>query len=58
MNIAAHQKKEKAKTAKRKAGEKGKQATEFKEAGCYLSAVVHGKNGEKMICVRVVTGVP
>ena len=57
MNVAAHQEKEKTKTAKRKAGEKRRQATDFKEAVCCPSAVVQGKNGEKMICVTGVPGV-
>ena len=40
MNIAAYQEKEKnEKTAKREAGEEGRQA-DFKEAACYPSAVV------------------
>ena len=49
MNVAADQEKEKnEKTVKRKAGEERRQA-DFKEAGCYPSAVVQGaarrKNG-------------
>ena len=49
MNVAAHQQKKKnEKTGKRKAGEERGQA-DFKEAACYLSAVVQGaarrKNG-------------
>ena len=49
MNVAAHQEKEKnEKTGKRNAGVKRRQ-TNFKEAACYPSAVVHGaarrKNG-------------
>ena len=40
MNVAAHQEKEKIeKTGKRKEGEERKQA-DFREAACYLSAVV------------------
>ena len=47
MNVTAHQEKEKnkeTKTGKRRAGEKRKrkQATDFKEAVCYPSAVVQG----------------
>ena len=45
MSVTAHQAKEKnkeTKTRKRRAGEKGKQATDFKEAVCCLSAVVEG----------------
>ena len=47
MNVTAHQEKEKneeTKTGKRGAGEerKKKQATDFKEAVCYPSAVVQG----------------
>ena len=54
MNVAAHQEKEKnEKTDKRKA-EQRRQA-DFKEAACYLSAVVQGLHGKKMVCVR---GVP
>ena len=37
----------KTKTVKRKAEEKRKQATDFKEAASCPSAVVQGKNGEK-----------
>ena len=49
MNVAAHQNKEKnEKTGKRKAEVERRQAN-FKEAACYLSAVVQGaarrKNG-------------
>ena len=54
MNVTAHQEKEKneeTKTSKRKAGEEGKHATDFREAMCCLSAVVQGaasrKNGGK-----------
>ena len=45
MNVTAHQEKEKnkeTKTSKRRAGEKRKQATDFKEAVCCPSAVVQG----------------
>ena len=43
MNVAAHQEKEKnEKTGKKKEGEERKQATDFKEAACYPSAVVQG----------------
>ena len=44
MNVAAHQKKEKnmeTTTGKRKAGKERRQATDFKEAACCFSAVVH-----------------
>ena len=42
MNVAAHQEKEKnEKTGKRKVGVERRQAN-FKEAACYLSAVVQG----------------
>ena len=49
MNVAAHQEKEKnEETGKRNAGVERRQ-TNFKEAACYLSAVVQGaarrKNG-------------
>ena len=56
MNVAAYQEKEMMKTAKRKAGEKRRQATDFKKAACCSSAVVQGKNGKKMICVTGVLG--
>ena len=39
MKVAAHQKE---KTVKRKAGEEGRQATDFEEAVCCPSAVVQG----------------
>ena len=45
MNVTAHQEKEKykeTKTGKRRAGEKRKQATDFKDAVCCPSAVVQG----------------
>ena len=45
MNITAHQEKkknEKMKMGKRRAGEKREQATDFKEAVCFPSAVVQG----------------
>ena len=45
MNVTAHQEKEKneeTKTGKRRAGEKKKLATDFKEAVCCPSAVVQG----------------
>ena len=45
MNITAHQEKEKneeTKTGKRRAGEERKQATDFKEAVCCLTAIVQG----------------
>ena len=45
MNVTAHQEKEKnkeTKTGKRRAGEKRKQATDFKEAVFCPSAVVQG----------------
>ena len=45
------------KTAKRKAGEMRRQATDFKEVACCSLAVVQGKNGEKMVCVMGVPGV-
>ena len=41
MNVAAHQEKE-TKKGKRKAGEKKKQTTDFKEVVCCPSAVVQG----------------
>ena len=44
MNVVAHQDKEK--TGKRKAGEQRRQA-DFKEAACYLSAVVQGAARQK-----------
>ena len=47
MNVGANQKKEK--TGKRKAGEKRKQATDFKRAACCLSAVVQGAARQKMV---------
>ena len=60
MNVAAHQKKEKnEKTGKREAGEERRQA-DFKEAACYLSAVVHGAALKNMVCgsgVPWVTGI-
>ena len=57
MNVAAHQEKEKnEKTGKRKAGEDRRQA-DSKEAACYPSAVVQWLHGEKMVCVRGVSGV-
>ena len=43
INVAAHQK-EKTKTAKRKAGEKRRQATDYEEAACCPSAVIQGNN--------------
>ena len=47
MNVTAHQEKEKnEKTGKRKAGEERKQA-DFKEAACYLPAVVQGAARQK-----------
>ena len=44
MNIATHheEKNEETKTGKRKAGEGRRQATDFKEAACCLSAVLQG----------------
>ena len=57
MNVATRQENMKTKTVKRKARKKRRQATNFKEAGCCPSAVVQGKNGEKMICVIGVPGV-
>ena len=45
MNVTAHQEKEKneeTKKGKRRAGEKRKQATDFKEAVCCPPAVVQG----------------
>ena len=60
MNVAAHQKKEKnEKTGKRKEGEERRQA-DFKEAACYLSAVVQGAARKNMVCgsgVPWVTGI-
>ena len=47
MNVAAYQEKEKnEKTRKRKAGEERRQV-DFKEAGCYPSAVVQGTARQK-----------
>ena len=42
MNVTAYQEKKskETKTGKRKAGEKRKQASDFKEAVCCLSAVI------------------
>ena len=40
-------KEEKRKTVKRKAGEERRQATDFKEVDCYLSAVVQGAARQK-----------
>ena len=57
MNVATRKEKEKMKMAMRKAGEKGRQATNFKEAVCCSSAVVQGKNGEKIVYVMGVPGV-
>ena len=57
MNVAAHQEKEKnKKMGKRKAGDQRRPAN-FKEAGCYPSAVVQGAAQRKMVCVRGVLGV-
>ena len=57
MNVAAYQKKMKnKKTGKRKAGEERRQA-DFKEAGCYPSAVIQGAARQKMVCMRGVPGV-
>ena len=48
MNVAAHQEKEKnEKTGKKKAGEKRRQETDFKEAACYPSSVVQGAARQK-----------
>ena len=50
MNVATYQQKEKnEKTGKRKAGEERRQA-DFKEAACYLSAVIQMLHGEKTVC--------
>ena len=58
MNVAAHQEKEKnKKTGTRKAEEKRRQEIDFREAACCPTAVVHGKYGEKMVCVVGVHGV-
>ena len=47
MNVGTHQEKEKnKKTGKRKAGVKRRQA-DFKQAACYLSAVVQGAARQK-----------
>ena len=47
MNVAAHQdKKKNEKTGKKKAEERRREI-DFKEAACYLSAVVQGQHGEK-----------
>ena len=51
MNFAAHQKKKNEKMGKREAEEKI-QATDFKEAACYPSAVVQRAARRKMVCVR------
>ena len=51
MNVTAHQEKEKnegTKTGKRRAGERRKQATDFKEAVCCPSAAVQGAASDKM----------
>ena len=51
MNVTAHQQKEEneeTKKGKRGAGEKRKQATDFKEAVCCPSAVVQGQHSKKM----------
>ena len=52
MNVIAHQeeKNEEMKTGKRRAGEKRKrkQATDFKEAVCCLSAAVQWQHSKKM----------
>ena len=44
MNVIAHQEKKnkETKTGKRRAGKERKQATDFKDAVCCLSAVVQG----------------
>ena len=42
MNVAAYQKEKNEETGKRKAGEKRRQETGFKEAVCCPFAVVHG----------------
>ena len=50
MNVAAYQEKEKnekTKTGKRKAGEKRRQATNFKEPACCPSAVAQGAAQQK-----------
>ena len=50
MSVAAHQEKgknEEKKTGKRKAGEKRRLATDFKEASCCPSAVVQGAARQK-----------
>ena len=61
MNVAAHQKKEKSqemKTGTRKAGEERRQATDFKEAACFSSAIVQwGGARQKMVCARKVPGI-
>ena len=51
MNVTAHQDKEKneeTKMGKRRAGEERRQATDFIEAVCCPSAVVHGTAWQKM----------
>ena len=45
------------KPGKRKAEEGRRQATDFKEAVCYPSAVVQGAVQRKMVCARGVPGV-
>ena len=58
MNVFAHQEKEKnEKTSKGKAGEERRQATDFKEAACCLSAFVQGAALRKTVCVRRMPGV-
>ena len=51
MNVTAHQEKKKnkeTKTGRRRAGEKRKQATDFKEAVCCLLPSFRGQHSEKM----------
>ena len=47
MNVATHQEKENNNIGKRVKGEEKKQATDFKEEVCYLSAVVQGAAQQK-----------
>ena len=48
MNVTAHQEKnDETKMGKRRAEEEKKQATNFKEAGCCLSAIIHGEAQQK-----------
>ena len=54
MNVVAHQKE---KTRKREAGVERKQATDFKDAACYLLRLFRRKHGEKNYLREGVPGV-